>query len=413
MPAISLVISSYNGGSVLENTIPIILNQPVEDMEIIIVDDCSDAATLSSLLRVSTMDKRIKVLYQDENKGTFCARRRGVLKSKGNWVLLMDQDDSFASDAFDGLLSYASKHEAEIYHFGAKVVAANAAAKGAAEGMQSFLIPIPRRIEGDEILRVQLAENEGFDWHIHHKMILGDLARRVYGLLPEERLVYSDDIYTCFALCAVAHSYEAIPNSPWYIYNLGTGDTFGSKMDIEHLKRLSCDESRSVAASRAFSRLDEVQGLRSDWDSRVEDQRDRQIFHIMNEWKDGIAKEEKREALSAILDSWSDEAVCGELYRYVRDYAYSALMAKRAGEIARYKEQGSEAVWYYELTTRIEGNSETNPSDWTGKRYLQMRDIANAHLNDAKLLNTDADDGLGQESQDSAFKRLMKLVLRR
>ena len=56
-------------------------------------------------------------------------------------------------------------------------------------GMTGFLTPRPRRIEGAEILSVQLAEEGGFDWHVHHKFYRGDFARACWTQATDERLV--------------------------------------------------------------------------------------------------------------------------------------------------------------------------------------------------------------------------------
>jgi glycosyltransferase involved in cell wall biosynthesis len=246
MPVLSIVIPAYNNTRYLPECIRSITAQEVTDLEIIVVDDASTDATYATVQELAQADSRIMALRHTSNQGTLAARTTGVAASTGDYVMLVDQDDELAPGALQQLLATAQAHPADIYHFGVRVEAANPEARQAAGGMTGFLTPTPRELEGADILRTQFAEIGGFDWHVHHKMFQGDTIRRAYAAAERTRLLLSDDLYMSFIVDSMAARYYAIPSSPWYIYHLGRGDTFGSALTIEGLDAIAARDAKGL-----------------------------------------------------------------------------------------------------------------------------------------------------------------------
>lgn len=381
MPLVSVVIPAYCSSMYLDECLTSIERQSFHDVEIIVVDDASPDDTSNVICRHARRDGRVKPLLLKENAGTLAARKAGVLASIGDYVLLVDQDDELDRDAIRKLVEYATAHPADIYHFSARVIATGDAAAGAREGMEGFLTPPARRIIGTDILRTQLLESGGFDWHVHHKMFNGDFARSCYSLASDERLVLSDDIYMSFILCSQARSYEAIPNAPWYIYHLGRGETYGKVLDLKSYGRLAAADGKALLLAKRYADgLDAPE--RDDWDERLDSLRDRLAFHAMNEWMDSLPDNLKDEGCDIALEYLPADAVCGELYRFVRDRAYALLQQKdRSTEEAKALER--EVLHYLELARKAE---KALGFDGSNGRYREMRDIALCHLRDCGLV---------------------------
>ena len=67
---VSVIMPTYNTGSILTESIDSILNQTYKNLELIITDDKSDDETTLAILRSYMLkDKRVKVFFLDENKG--------------------------------------------------------------------------------------------------------------------------------------------------------------------------------------------------------------------------------------------------------------------------------------------------------------------------------------------------------
>ncbi|NMM95090.1 glycosyltransferase family 2 protein [Bifidobacterium oedipodis] len=384
MPELSVIIPAYNNSRYLPECVHSVTKQSFPDVEVIIVDDASTDDTYDVARQLAANDPRITAIRHDHNAGTLAARRTGMEHSSGDFVMLIDQDDELADESLPALIAFAHSHPADIYHFGVRVSAATPAAQQAAPGMTGFLTPQPRELRGEDILRTQFAQEQGFDWHVHHKMYRGDLARKAYAMSANTRLLLSDDLYMCFILDSLAECYRAIPDSPWYIYHLGRGETLGQHMSVDSLSELAHRDAKALTLISDFVRNNHNTILRSDWDARLSDVRDRLIEHAMNEWQDNLAEPLKHDGLNHVLDCWPADAVCGELYRYTRDYAYAYLVTSDRTSTKALSDADN-AKRYLDMAQSIERDHATAVSNSANERYHAMRAIAYQHLRDSGL----------------------------
>ena len=100
-PLISILIPVYNiGREYLEDCINSILNQSYDNFEICLVDDKStNEETISTLKEYEEKDKRIKVKYRKENGHISRATNDALKMAKGEFVALMDNDDTIEPTA--------------------------------------------------------------------------------------------------------------------------------------------------------------------------------------------------------------------------------------------------------------------------------------------------------------------------
>lgn len=368
-PRLSVVIPAHNGERYLEEGAASVLGQDFTDLELILVDDASSDATRDVIGRLAAADPRVRPVLLDENQGTLGARQAGVAASRGAYVTLVDQDDELAPGALTKVMAHAG--EADIVHFGVCVEPEGEAAQRAAAGMEGFLTPVARRLEGKEILRVQFSEQGNFDWHVHHKLYDGDLARRAWGMSAKTRLLLSDDIYLCMILDSLAGSYVGLGDAPWYVYHLGRGETLGARETLDALRRTSERELKGWHLMRDFARDHASDLPRDDWSERVADARDRIYENVSNEMIDGLPAAELPQAVDMLLSQWPADAVAGELWRYVRDRAYERF--------DRHVEPTRGDSLDQVLTLARRGDALVAPGE-SSERYRQMKGVAQTHL---------------------------------
>lgn len=89
---ISIVIPVYNSQHYLTKCVNSILTQSYRDFELILVDDGSTDASLKICDDLSHFDSRIKVFHK-KNEGAGMARKYGVQKASGQWIMFVDSDD--------------------------------------------------------------------------------------------------------------------------------------------------------------------------------------------------------------------------------------------------------------------------------------------------------------------------------
>lgn len=90
---VSVVIPAYNTEKTIEKAIQSVLVQTYSDIEVIIIDDCSQDGTLKIAASYAQKDNRIKVFQNQVNMGVAFSRNRGVKEAVGDWIAFLDSDD--------------------------------------------------------------------------------------------------------------------------------------------------------------------------------------------------------------------------------------------------------------------------------------------------------------------------------
>ncbi len=95
---ISVIIPTYNRRKQLDVCISSILSQSYHNIEIIIIDDCSNDDTKEKYQMY--LDKRVKYYRNIKNLGVGLNRNKGLLLSTGDLVIFCDDDDYYIDLSF-------------------------------------------------------------------------------------------------------------------------------------------------------------------------------------------------------------------------------------------------------------------------------------------------------------------------
>lgn len=117
-PRISIIIPLFNGERYIKTALLSIQNQDLTDIEIIMIDDCSEDNTINIVKEFMEKDKRIILYQNEENKGTLYTKVKGFFYSNSKYVMLLDEDDMFVQkDAFSTLYFEAEKYNLDMVGF--------------------------------------------------------------------------------------------------------------------------------------------------------------------------------------------------------------------------------------------------------------------------------------------------------
>lgn len=104
---VSVIIPNYNNEIFLKNVISKILGNTYNNIEIVIVDDCSTDSSIEIVKNFS--NDNIRLYENKKNSGTYYSRNKGVLMSKGEYILFIDGDDyidsTYIENMVDGLIN--------------------------------------------------------------------------------------------------------------------------------------------------------------------------------------------------------------------------------------------------------------------------------------------------------------------
>jgi glycosyltransferase involved in cell wall biosynthesis len=88
---VSIVIPCYNEKDTIEKIVEAVRNAPVENREIIVVDDCSQDGT-QTVLKKSLSQMVDQIIYHPVNRGKGAALRSGFAAATGDIILVQDAD---------------------------------------------------------------------------------------------------------------------------------------------------------------------------------------------------------------------------------------------------------------------------------------------------------------------------------
>lgn len=106
---VSIIIPTYNRANLLAKAIKSVLNQTYKDLELIIVDDCSEDNTREVVKHFQVNDLRVQYIYQ-ENRGLSSALNKGLSIASGEYIAFLESDDEWLPRKLEKQLKVFTKH---------------------------------------------------------------------------------------------------------------------------------------------------------------------------------------------------------------------------------------------------------------------------------------------------------------
>lgn len=122
VPAISVVICTYNRVKLLPRAVESLRQQTVTDWEGVIIDDGSTDNTRAYAATLLDVDRRFRY-FRQENEGLTAARNAGLERARAPWVTFLDSDDEYAHEHLELRLKYLESHpEVDLLYGGFSIV---------------------------------------------------------------------------------------------------------------------------------------------------------------------------------------------------------------------------------------------------------------------------------------------------
>lgn len=111
---ISVIVPVYGTEKYLKQCLDSIVNQTYNNLEIIIVNDCTLDNSQAIIDEYARSDSRIKSITNPKNIGLYATRLEGVKVATGDFIAFVDSDDFLSVDWFRRLMERQSKTDADI-----------------------------------------------------------------------------------------------------------------------------------------------------------------------------------------------------------------------------------------------------------------------------------------------------------
>jgi succinoglycan biosynthesis protein ExoO len=111
MSRVSILIPAWNAEETILRTLDSAQAQTVSDIEIIVIDDGSTDSTAKLVKSRALADPRIQLCQLVKNSGPAAARNVGIARATGEWLALLDADDTISADRLERLLEASTAQD--------------------------------------------------------------------------------------------------------------------------------------------------------------------------------------------------------------------------------------------------------------------------------------------------------------
>lgn len=197
---ISVLVPVYNTADTLDRCLRSLQTQTLQDIEIVCVDDGSDARTKAELSRLAGQDGRVRVITHEKNRGLLYARKTGLENARGEYIMFLDSDDEFLPQACEKAYEAIVSAGADVVQFGTEIVYEAPVAPETEKFFSDFLSPSTRAMRGEEIFRsaFEREKQRGCGWNVWNHIYKAELVKKVLPYIPEERIVLVEDFLINF-----------------------------------------------------------------------------------------------------------------------------------------------------------------------------------------------------------------------
>lgn len=222
-PKLSFIVPYYNVEPYIEKCIRSLYNQniPLEEYEVICVDDCSPDGSRAIVERLQKEYPTLKLLCHTENKRQGGARNTGLRSAKGEYIWFVDSDDYIRPNVLNQLYEEAKQYEADILHFDHYI-----------EDIHGKLSNTPSHKDDRVYKGLEFSFDEYYQHHTNYALCWGVWFQRAFlehtGNLFAEYVQYEDTdyAYRAYALARRVKHSEIIP----YV-SVGRADSTTSSPD--------------------------------------------------------------------------------------------------------------------------------------------------------------------------------------
>lgn len=311
---LSIIVPVYNAEKYMEKCLDRLLEQSYKNIEIIIVNDCSQGNCEDIAEKYKKIDDRVKYIKHEKNKGLFQARITGSSIATGDYIAFLDSDDYVSIDYYRTLINNIQENDSDIA-MGNMVLEYD---DGRRE-IYNLFDTKHLNLAGEDCLE-QYFEQEGlsFDWHIIwnkiYKMEIWKKALKHYKNITTHLLMTEDFAFST-VLFYYARRLTKVSNDCVFYCKHETTSTSIKDLTFKKFNKNISDITTSFNFVENFLKevnsYDKYKMKFNKWKCLYANQ---QKFYVKSS---GMNKEEKQKAMEMIKSFYpTDEKISNAEYFY-------------------------------------------------------------------------------------------------
>lgn len=114
---VSVIVNVYNCKEYLPTSLGSVRQQTYQNLEVILVDDCSTDGSGEFCDEFCKQDPRFRVIHHEKNTGVSGPRNMGLRNANGEYIYFMDADDYMHAEAIEALMDAIKETGLELAAF--------------------------------------------------------------------------------------------------------------------------------------------------------------------------------------------------------------------------------------------------------------------------------------------------------
>lgn len=115
LPLVSVLMTAFNRANYIAAAIESVLASTYVNLELIVVDDCSEDSTVSIANEFAEKDNRVKVYQNEINLGDYPNRNKAASYAKGKYLKYLDSDDVMYTNCLEVMVTAMEKYPNSVF----------------------------------------------------------------------------------------------------------------------------------------------------------------------------------------------------------------------------------------------------------------------------------------------------------
>lgn len=211
---ISVIMPAFNAEKTIAYAIISVLQQKYTHLELIVIDDCSSDNTVEIVKQFADNDERVRLVYNDVNRGVAYSRNRGVTEAKYDLIAFLDSDDSWTENKLEVQQDVLSVHpRCALCFTGTAYVNENG-------DMAEYILSVPEKVTYDDILKQNV---------VSCSSVLVKKSMMLSHPMPDDRKIHED--LAVWLSILKETPYAVGVNEPMLIYRVSAHGKSGNKIE--------------------------------------------------------------------------------------------------------------------------------------------------------------------------------------
>ena len=210
---ISVIIPAYNAEKTIEEAVDSVLSQTYENLEVIVVDDCSTDGTKRLLEDLADKDPRVRVFSNDANVGVLKTRLAAVHASFGKWIAFLDSDDIWEKDKLEKQVKLQQETASYLVYTGTGYIGKNG-------NSLPYVLHVPTEVAYKKLLKQNVISNSSV-------LVMKDVFLHYTPVSEDEKDIHED--FACWlSILKNGHKVSGI-DEPLVKYRVSNESMTGNK----------------------------------------------------------------------------------------------------------------------------------------------------------------------------------------